>query len=114
MRELIKVMKALSDESRVKIVKMLQSKPSCVCELTAALGLAQPTVSKHLKILEESGLAHGKKQGLWVEYRLTDGENSPFAKIMLGLLQTWLNDERQIKDLVAKLAKLDRNVICKR
>ena len=57
MKEFIKVVKALSDPNRVKIVKMLQHKSLCVCEMRAALGVAQPTVSKHLKILEEAGLA---------------------------------------------------------
>jgi ArsR family transcriptional regulator len=54
MREFIKVMKALSDPNRVKMIKMLQRRVMCVCELQGALGLAQSTVSKHLKILEEA------------------------------------------------------------
>ncbi|MDJ0819926.1 MAG: metalloregulator ArsR/SmtB family transcription factor, partial [Desulfobacterales bacterium] len=56
MKSFLKVMKALSDPNRVKIVKLLQQKEMCVCELQGALEIAQPTVSKHLKILEESGL----------------------------------------------------------
>jgi len=66
MRDFIKVMKALSDPSRVKILKMLQHRDMCVCEIQAALGLAQPTISKHLKILEEAGLVGFTKDGLWV------------------------------------------------
>jgi len=54
MKSFIKVMKALSDPNRVKIVKLLQQKIMCVCELKAALGIAQPSVSKHLKILEDA------------------------------------------------------------
>ena len=49
MREFIKVMKALSDPNRVKMIKMLQRRVMCVCELQGALGLAQSTVSKHLE-----------------------------------------------------------------
>ena len=56
MREFIKVMKALSDPNRVKMVKLLQRRVLCVCEIQEALGLAQSTASKHLKILEEAGL----------------------------------------------------------
>ena len=56
MKSFVKVMKALSDPNRVKIIKLLQLKYMCVCELQGALKLAQPTVSKHLKILEEAGL----------------------------------------------------------
>jgi ArsR family transcriptional regulator len=47
-------MKALSDPNRVKIIKMLQQKVLCVCEMRAALNIAQPTVSKHLKLLEDA------------------------------------------------------------
>jgi ArsR family transcriptional regulator len=50
-KDFIRVMKALSDPNRVKVVKMLQHKEMCVCEIQFALGLAQPTVSKHLKVL---------------------------------------------------------------
>jgi len=51
MKNFIKVMKALSDPTRIKIVKMLQHKTMCVCEMREALQIAQPSVSKHLKIL---------------------------------------------------------------
>ena len=77
MKSFVKVMKALSDPNRVKIIKLLQQKSMCVCELQAALKLAQPTVSKHLKILEEAGLVDYRKEGLWVNYFLTDGRSSP-------------------------------------
>jgi ArsR family transcriptional regulator len=56
MKDFIRVMKALSDPNRVKIVKMLQHKLMCVCEIQAALGISQSSVSKHLKILEEAGV----------------------------------------------------------
>ena len=52
MKEFIKAMKALSDPNRVKIIKLLQRRVLCVCEIQEALGLAQSTASKHLKILE--------------------------------------------------------------
>ena len=61
MKSFVKVMKAFSDPNRVKIIKLLQQKSMCVCELQGALNLAQPTVSKHLKILEEAGLVDYKK-----------------------------------------------------
>ncbi len=54
MKGFIKVMKALSDPNRVKIVKLLQHREMCVCELQAALGVSQPTVSKHLRLLEDA------------------------------------------------------------
>lgn len=64
MKDFILVIKALSDPNRVKLLKMLQERVMCVCEIQAALGIAQPTVSKHLKILESAGLVGRKKDGL--------------------------------------------------
>ena len=91
MKELIKVMKAASDPSRVKILKMLQEKVMCVCEIQTALGTAQSTASKHLRILEDAGLVISLKDGLWVNYTLTDGRQSPYAANLLGNLRHWLN-----------------------
>lgn len=71
MKKFIAVTRALSDPNRVKIVKMLQHKMMCVCEIQAALQIAQPTVSKHLKVLENAGLVTFQKDGVWVNYHLT-------------------------------------------
>ena len=113
MKPFIKVMKALSDPNRVKIIKMLQQRVLCVCELKAALNLAQPTVSKHLKLLEEAGLVESDKDGLWVNYRLADGNSSPYAATVLGNLRHWLNDDTQVVDLVKKLPSIRREDVCK-
>ena len=61
MKQLIKVMKAMSEPNRVKILKLLQQKEFCVCELQALLELAQPTISKHLKLLVDAGLVRAIK-----------------------------------------------------
>ena len=107
-------MKALSDPNRVKLVKMLQHKVMCVCEIREALGVAQPTVSKHLKILENAGLVAYKKDGLWVNYHLTDGANSPYAASLLGNLKHWLEDNPEITALVGRLPMIRREEVCRR
>ncbi len=114
MKDFIKVTKALSDPNRVKIIKMLQKKEMCVCELQAALDIAQPTVSKHLKVLEDAGLVSFSKDGLWVNYRLADGKESPYAATLLGNLRHWLEDDPQIVKLVCKLPGIRREEIKKR
>ena len=113
MKSFVKVMKALSDPNRVKIVKVLQQKYMCVCELQGALKLAQPTVSKHLKILEEAGLVDYKKDGLWVNYFLADGKSSPYAASLLGNLKHWLNEDTEIAELMKKAIFIDREDICR-
>jgi ArsR family transcriptional regulator, arsenate/arsenite/antimonite-responsive transcriptional repressor len=112
MKKFIKVMKALSDPSRVKIIKMLQHKEMCVCEIQQALGIAQSTASKHLKILEEAGLTTYRKEGLWVNYSLADGSDSPFAASILGSLRHWLDDDPQVIQLNSRLPGIDREQIC--
>jgi ArsR family transcriptional regulator, arsenate/arsenite/antimonite-responsive transcriptional repressor len=114
MKSFIRVMKALSDPSRVKIVKMLQHKEMCVCEIKAALGLAQPTVSKHLKVLEDAGLVQSKKNGLWVNYSLSGGDGSPYAATLLANLKHWFQDEPDIARLVKMLPVIRREEICRR
>ena len=104
-------MKALSDRSRVKIMKMLQRRVLCVCEIQKALGIAQPTVSKHLKVLEEAGLITFHKQGLWVNYSLADGERSPYAASLIGNLRHWLDQEPEIAGLLEKLPEIRREDI---
>jgi ArsR family transcriptional regulator, arsenate/arsenite/antimonite-responsive transcriptional repressor len=111
MKEFIRVMKALSDPTRVKIVKILERRMMCVCELQTALGAAQSTTSKHLKILEDAGLVDAHKDGLWVNYTLADGSLSPFAAALLGNLRHWLNDEAEIKGVTENLDGIDRFVI---
>ena len=112
MKTFLKVMKALSDPSRVRIMKMLQKKGMCVCEITAALGVAQSTASKHLKILEDAGMITHYKDGLWVNYALADGEESPYAASLIGNLRHWLEDDPEIRDLVEKLPYIRREDIC--
>jgi ArsR family transcriptional regulator len=113
MKDFIRVMKALSDPNRVKVVKMLQHKEMCVCEIRAALGLAQPTVSKHLKVLEDAGLVRSKKDGLWVNYSLSRG-NSPYAEALQENLKKWLRDDPDIVLLEKKLPVLRREDILRR
>jgi ArsR family transcriptional regulator len=69
-----KLFKALADETRLRILKLLEVREMCVCEIMVALGLTQPTASHHLGILENVGLAKGRKEGKWVFYSARDQE----------------------------------------
>ncbi len=114
MREFVRVMKAVSDPNRVAIIKMLQHKEMCVCEIRAALKIAQPTVSKHLKVLEDAGLVTSRKDGMWVNYHLADGSGSPYVATLLGSLRHWLEDDPRITNLMEKLPAIRRENICKK
>jgi len=112
MKQYIKVMKALSDPSRVKILKILQLKELCVCEIKFLLDLAQPTISKHLKLLEEAGLVASRKEKLWVNYRLATDTDNIFTVTALMNLQGWLDDDPEIKTLLAAVPIVNRQDIC--
>lgn len=116
LKKFTKVMKALSDPNRVKIVKLLQHKSNlCVCELRSLLGIAQPTVSKHLKTLEEAGLVEYSKDGLWVNYSLASpGGFPPYAPAMLQQLTAWLENDPEIAALAMKAPFVSREQICRK
>lgn len=108
MKDFIRVMKALSDPGRVKIIKMLSTRELCVCEITAALRLAQPTISKHMKILEDAGLVNSSKDGSWVNYRLATSTSNQYAEAMLTHLQEWLAEDDEIKKMIITAQKVNR------
>ncbi len=114
MKQLIKVMKALSDPNRIKIVKMLQLRMMCVCEIQAALGLAQPTVSIHLKLLEDAGFVDFRKEGQWVNYTLSDGRRNPYASALMENLSRWLDDDPEIRRITESLDGIRREDICRK
>jgi ArsR family transcriptional regulator len=114
MKAFIRVMKALSDPNRVKMMKMLQARPLCVCEIKEALCIAQSTASKHLKILEDAELIRGFKDGLWVNYSLSDGSGSPYSASMIGNLKHWLECESEILELNQILPGIDRHDIVRK
>jgi len=114
MKAFVQVMKALSDPNRVRIIKLLEHRTMCVCELQALLKVAQPTVSKHLKILETAGLVESFKDGLWVNYQLANGSNSPYAASLLGNLRHWLTDDKGLTDLIKRLPTVRREELCRR
>jgi len=78
--------KALSDQTRLRILMLLvNGEERCVCELTQALNLAQPKISRHLAVLRESSLLQDRKAGLWVHYRLMADLPAWVAQVLAGL-----------------------------
>ena len=69
---LSKIFKALSDQTRLRIVELLEKKKICACEFVSLVKKAQPTVSQHLRILENSGIVKSRKEGKMVIYSLTN------------------------------------------
>ncbi len=114
MDDFVNVMKALSDPNRVRIIKILQNKALCVCELQELLSIPQPAVSKHMKVLEKAGLVMGTKDGLWVYYSADYGSENLYAAVLLGNLRHWLSDDAQVKQMEKRLPDIQRHTRCKR
>ncbi|NWF52249.1 MAG: metalloregulator ArsR/SmtB family transcription factor [Nitrospirae bacterium] len=74
MEELLKIFKALSDETRMRILKLLEHGELCVCDIVAALDMIQPKVSFHLNVLREAGLIKDRKRGKWINYSLDESD----------------------------------------
>lgn len=83
--DLARVFKALGDPVRLRLLSMIASGSSgevCVCDLTPAFELSQPTISHHLKLLREAGLIEAERRGTWVYYRLVPEETDRLAEIL--------------------------------
>lgn len=81
MNELTNIFKALSDMTRLRILKLLKEGELCVCDIVAALDMVQPKVSFHLNVLKEAGFIKDRKQGRWIHYRIDEGDM--FRRILL-------------------------------
>ena len=82
---LAKVFKALGDPTRVRLVSLIAASDdgeACICDLTEPVGLAQPTVSHHMKLLADAGLITRTQRGKWAYYRLVDGALTSLAQVL--------------------------------
>lgn len=83
--ELARVFKALGDPARLRLISLIgahQGGEVCVCDLTAAFDLTQPTISHHLKVLREAGIIDSERRGTWVYYRLVPDALESLATLL--------------------------------
>lgn len=104
MEDFIKQAKAIADPTRARMLKLLEERELCVCDITDIMGLGQSTASKHLGILKMAGLVESRKDGTWSYYKLSDNiraDNKNFLKFMAS----HINDDAQIKKDKSLLTK---------
>jgi len=111
-RKTINIFRALADPSRIRILKMLEQRELCVCEIREVLDLSTSTVSKHLTLLRDAGLILDRKEGKWVNFRLNPARSEALVQPILALLKNGLTDEREIVQDKEKVKKVDRNKLC--
>ncbi len=83
--DLARLLKALADPTRLRLVSMVAAREggeACVCDLTGPLGLTQPTISHHLKILVEAGIFARDKRGVWAYYSLVPAALSALSAVL--------------------------------
>lgn len=108
----VKIFKALADKNRLRILKMLEIRPLCVCEIKSILDISTSTVSSHLSILKEAGFVGDRKDGKWVEYHHILSSDNPVAHQILAMIPGWLNDNETVKSDLEKALKADRAKLC--
>jgi len=100
--EYASLFKAVSDETRLKIIDMLSCGEMCACDILEGLSISQSTLSYHMKILTESGLVNGKRDGAWMRYTL----NNEKSKSVIEFLTLITSDK---EDCICKC----KNINCK-
>jgi ArsR family transcriptional regulator len=114
LKKITKILKALADESRIRIVALLKERNVlCVCEITEVIGLSQPTISSHLKRLQDAEIIAYSKDGLWVNYNLDENMEKE-VKQLLGTVIQILSEDKRIKSDVSRSFKINREMICKK
>ncbi len=99
MKLLIKAAKALSDETRLKILNLLLERECCVCEVMAILGISQTRASRNLGILESAGLLKMRKVGLWALYSIDPDMGQPLAELVSAVGRSLTEDEAAQSEL---------------
>ena len=83
--------RALADQTRLRILALLASGEVCVCNIYGALGVPQPTASRHLAYLRKSGLVAARRDGLWVHYRLAMPDDPDMASVLRAAVEAVTN-----------------------
>ena len=114
LKKITKILKALAGESRIRMLALLKERNGlCVCEITDIIGLSQPTISSHLKKLQDAEIITYSKDGLWVNYSLDENMDKEVEQL-LGALVHMLSEDERMKSDVLKSYKINREIICKK
>jgi ArsR family transcriptional regulator len=96
MRDFAKLFKSLSDETRIRILKVLLERECCVCEVMQALDISQSRASRNLGILEDASFIKSRRDGLWIVYSIDEQKMNSYAAPLIELLRDSLVNEEII------------------
>jgi ArsR family transcriptional regulator, arsenate/arsenite/antimonite-responsive transcriptional repressor len=117
MRDLMTVIKALADENRVRVLRAVQGRELCVCQIVELLGLAQSTVSKHVSILHQARLIDNRKEGRWMFYRAANDDAPVEAREISAVVSQLLASDPEAGEdakRLKKILKMDRDELCRK
>jgi ArsR family transcriptional regulator, arsenate/arsenite/antimonite-responsive transcriptional repressor len=98
-RDFVKLGKALSDETRIRILKVLLERECCVCEVMQALAISQSRASRNLGILEDAGFIRSSRDGLWIVYSIDEQRMNNHTASLVELLRgSLVNEETILQD----------------
>lgn len=113
LKKTTRILKALADENRIRILYLLsERKDLCVCEIREVIGLSQPTISSHLKLLENNELVTFNKDGKWVNYSMNPDLNVKLKQMLNDIFSMIKTDSEVKKDRI-KVYKINRRNLCK-
>ncbi len=108
MRDAIKAFKALSNETRLRILNILMEKECCVCEVMQALDISQTRASRNLGILEDAGFIKSRRDGLWIIYFIDGQKVNSYTSSLIELLRGSLVNEQVILQDKKRLSRAVR------
>lgn len=109
MKDLMALLKAASDQNRVRLLMALRHGELCVCQLIEFIQLAPSTVSKHMSILRNADMVESRKKGRWVYYRLPVDEKGTRASAFLSWLEEALDEDLSIRNDMKRLEEVIKN-----
>ena len=108
MRDLIKAVKALSDETRLRILNLLLERECCVCEVMQALNISQTSASRNLSALYDAGFLKLRKEGLWSLYSINKDNTEDYHSALLEAVRKALKGNKVLDSDRERLRKAER------
>jgi len=108
MRDLVKAIKALSDETRLRILNLLLERECCVCEVMQALDISQTRASRNLSALYDAGFLKLRKDGLWSLYSIDEEGMKPYFSNLVEAARKGLEDNKLVAEDRKRLRKAKR------
>jgi len=95
-----RILRALSNPIRIRIVEFLKGGEKCVCEIYPELGVEQSNLSRHLSVMKSAGIISDRRQGINIYYSVTDGRIFNLLDLVSEILKSQLERDRELIELI--------------